>query len=116
MKQKKVDILGITYTIKINVEENDDIRIKGVSGITDASIKEILIEKFKIYQDCLKDLDYFRRKTLRHEIIHAFLYESGLSVNSSDVNQWATNEEMVDWIAIQYPKIQKVFKKLGIEE
>nr|DAL02066.1 MAG TPA: protein of unknown function (DUF1858) [Caudoviricetes sp.] len=26
------------------------------------------------------------------------------------------NEEMVDWIAIQYPKIKKVFQQLGCDE
>ena len=37
------------------------------------------------------------KKVIRHELVHAFLFESGLSVNS-----WADNEEIVDWIAIQF--------------
>ena len=43
---------------------------------------------------------------MRHEIIHAFLCESGLAENSD----WATNEELVDWIAIQAPKLIKAWK------
>lgn len=37
-------------------------------------------------------------------IIHAFLHESGL-----DVCSWAHNEEMVDWLAIQFPKLYEAF-------
>ncbi len=45
-------------------------------------------------------------KNKRHEIIHAFLFESGLAENS----EWAQNEEMVDFFAIQFPKLMEVFK------
>ena len=46
------------------------------------------------------------RKNKRHEIIHAFLFESGLAENS----EWAQNEEMVDFFAIQFPKLMEAFK------
>ncbi|WP_461218455.1 hypothetical protein [Lapidilactobacillus salsurivasis] len=55
----------------------------------------------------MEDLEVYTRKTLRHELIHAFLYESGLDANS----EWARNEEIVDWIAIQFPKLQIVFNQ-----
>lgn len=45
---------------------------------------------------------------IRHELVHAFLFESGLSVNS-----WADNEEIVDWIAIQFPKLQAGFNAVN---
>lgn len=45
-------------------------------------------------------------KNKRHEIIHAFLFESGLAENS----EWAQNEEMVDFFAIQFPKLMEAFK------
>ena len=48
---------------------------------------------------------------IRHEIIHAFLFESGLAQNTNDVESWAMNEEMVDWLAIQFPKLLKAFKE-----
>ena len=53
------------------------------------------------------------KTTLRHEIVHAFLGESGLSANSNETDAWARNEEMVDWIAIQGPKIWKAWKEVG---
>ena len=53
-------------------------------------------------------MESFRKKVARHEIIHAFLYESGLSHNS----EWANNEEMIDWIAIQFSKMLKAFEEI----
>lgn len=51
------------------------------------------------------------KETLRHEIVHAFLNESGLSSSTSGVNgPWAKHEEMVDWFAIQGPKIYEAWK------
>jgi len=52
--------------------------------------------------------------TLRHELVHAFLNESGLMWNSFTPDKaWAKNEEMVDWIAIQSPKLFKVFREVN---
>lgn len=64
------------------------------------------------------DRPKMQNKTLRHEIVHAFMWESGLWRNARALNgdSWSMNEEMVDWIAIQFPKIQKVYVQLGIEE
>ena len=53
-----------------------------------------------------KNLQVQIRKNKRHEIIHAFLFESGLAENS----EWAQNEEMVDFFAIQFPKLMEAFK------
>ena len=49
------------------------------------------------------------QKNHRHEIVHAFLFESGLAENS----EWAQNEEMVDWIAKQGPKLIKAWQEAG---
>ena len=52
---------------------------------------------------------------LRHELIHAYLNESGLTACSFVYKSgWAKNEEMVDWFAIQSPKIFATYKELGI--
>jgi hypothetical protein len=47
-------------------------------------------------------------------VIHAYLSESGLNSSSNGVDCWARNEEMVDWFAIQMPKIVKTFGELGV--
>jgi hypothetical protein len=55
------------------------------------------------------------RLNLRHEIIHAYLNESGLlSCSYICKDGWAKNEEMIDWIASQSPKIFATYKELGI--
>lgn len=40
-----------------------------------------------------------------------YFYESGMAHCSSCAENWAANEEMVDWFAIQAPKICKVFRE-----
>ena len=61
------------------------------------------------------DLVAYQRKVIRHEIVHAFLYESGLWQNSYGSKCWAQNEEMVDWFAIQEPKIHSAYIEAGCE-
>ena len=53
------------------------------------------------------------KKVLRHEIVHAYLCESGLEHCSLGEDSWATNEEMVDWMAIQGPKLYKAWEEAG---
>ena len=52
--------------------------------------------------------------TIRHELVHAFLNESGLQWNSFAPDKArAKNEEMVDWFAIQFPKMYEAFRLAG---
>lgn len=67
---------------------------------------------FSFHDEAEKD-SYFK-SSLRHEIIHAFLNESGLKDNFEHANQMGHEETMVDWIAIQFPKIAAVYQKLEI--
>lgn len=111
----KVNILGINYEVLFKSEEQEK-RLKTNWGFTDYHTKEIYINDNieKETDDSCKNLIDFKNKVLRHEILHAFLYESGLRENSYDSSAWAENEEMVDWFAIQFPKILKVYKELNI--
>lgn len=110
-KTATIDILGTEYTVVFeaqaeNMPEDSD-------GCMDNSTKTIMLAKLEGGRGIIKDLDTYRKKVLRHEIIHAFLYESGLWNNSGNVVSWATSEEITDWIAIQFPKMQKVFEEVG---
>lgn len=107
---KVVHILGTEY--KILIVEDEDYRYdKEADGWCDTSTKELLIFNFTQDKESLRDLVAYQKKVIRHEIIHAFLYESGLSANSISGGAWAKNEEMVDWMAIQMPKIYEAFKE-----
>ncbi len=110
---KIVHILGTEYKILI-IEEGDYRYSKEADGWCDTQAKEILLYNFKQDPDSVKDLVAYQKKVLRHEIVHAFLYESGLW-SCSFSNCWAKNEEMVDWIAIQEPKLNKAFKEAGCD-
>lgn len=115
MKDCTVNILGTEYKIYHRNEKEDELlNGKNRDGYTDNSTHEIVICNKK--DDCeLRDYENYKKSVLRHEIIHAFLYECGLDVCSgSYAYGWAINEEMVDWFAIVSPKIFTVFQELGI--
>ena len=84
---------------------------RGCDGCMDQSIHQIRIAKLESSRNSLRNLKEYKKKVLRHEIIHAFLYESGLWNNSGDAKSWGWNEEITDWIAIQSPKLFKAFKE-----
>lgn len=114
MEDTKIDVLGTEYVIHYR-NEHDDLLLDGKyrDGYTDNSTHEIVICNQK--EDCeLQNYENYRKSVLRHEIIHAFLYESGLDSSSNSYGAWAINEEMVDWFAIQSPKIFRVFAELKL--
>ena len=119
--KKKINILGTIYNIrKVTAGEDEYMTKMNFGGYCDADKKEIVILDARTlpdFKDEPMEVTIRREKeTLRHELIHAFLNESGLKWNTLPVNTaWAKNEEMVDWIAIQFPKILKVFVELGCE-
>ncbi len=113
--KSSVIVLGTQYTILI-IEEDDYRFNREADGWCDPQAKEILIFNYKQSAESVKDLEAYQRKVLRHEIVHAFLYESGLWQNAYGSKCWAQNEEMVDWIAIQEPKLHKAFKEAGCEK
>lgn len=116
---RSVNILGTEYTI-VTATREEYPYLKEADGFMDPSVKKVVVADMKkIYKDeqgLKEDLKEYERKCLRHEIIHAFMYESGLSINSNNIEAWADNEEMIDWVAIQYPKIRKIFTELKIND
>ena len=110
----KINILGTEYLLEY-LSSKEDKKLENLDGYTDSYLKRIVIEKD--FENRLFDetkIKNYQNKILRHEIIHAFLYESGLRENSKGAMAWAENEEMVDWFAIQSPKIFDVFNDLDI--
>ena len=105
-----VDILGTTYTIKEQSESENPVLV-GCDGYCDWTTKEIVIERE--INGTLGDMEEYIRKVKRHEIVHAFLLESGLAESSADNVAWATNEEMVDWLARQGEKIFRAWIDAG---
>lgn len=112
-----VDILGSEWTIQFR---DEDPAFEKAQGYAEPNEKIIIIENVKPTNpnEPLELTEYAQsidqKRVLRHEILHAFLMESGLDANANAVENWATNEEMVDWFAIQSPKIFKVYKELKL--
>ena len=101
----KITILDTEYKIekcKLNSKHLEN----KYDGTTEYASQKIYISEE------LKGREY--RETMRHEIIHAFLLESGLYTEMSHPEN-GHDEQMIDWIAIQYPKIKKVFHELHID-
>ena len=109
----KIDILGTEYTVVFDISEDD--MPEGADGCMDQSIRTIKIAHLESDRNSVQNLDAYRRKVLRHEVIHAFLYESGMWNCSGSSEAWGMDETITDWIAIQFPKIQKVFAELGCD-
>ena len=109
MPRKKAEV-----KIKMICEKCGKPQKPSADGYTDMSAHEIIVCNKK--DDCeLRDYENWKKNILRHEIVHAFLFESGLDSSSANFyGAWAMNEEMVDWFAIQSPKIFKVFKELNL--
>lgn len=114
----KVLVLGTEYKIYYETKKENNPKMEGAKGYTELCAKEIHIDRswFEGAKDdpnpelILKDLYKEGMKVIRHELVHAFILESGLSECCS----WAENEELVDWIARQFPKMSECFEKAGI--
>ena len=103
---KTANILGEEY--KISFDDSGYCDESRLAGFCDYLKKEIKLNETEIKKCDAPNI--YQKEIERHEIIHAFLNESGLRYSSID--GWAVNEEMVDWIALQLPKIFKAMKEV----
>lgn len=104
----KTVILGRDYVIREATPGTDPVLVHN-DGYCDASVGVCVINALEQREpDSLQDMNAYKRKVMRHEIIHAFLAESGLQGHCD----WAC-KEMVDWLAVQFPKIAGVFSTTG---
>jgi hypothetical protein len=114
---KNVNILGANYKIQTNASEAKDKDLAGRFGYCSYVDHRIVIADLNTIEGWADENEDVKasqiKETLRHEIIHAFLFESGLGGSSVGVGQWALNEEMVDWFAMQFPKMVEVFRIAG---
>ena len=106
---KTVNILGTEYKIIFDVPDEE--MPEDADGCMDQSIQTIKIAEFESDRNTIQDMDSYRKKVLRHEIVHAFLYESGMWNNSGSTNCLGMDETITDWIAIQSPKLFQAFKE-----
>lgn len=104
----KVSILGTDYQIS-QKSALTDVLLETRAGYCDNTTKEIVVGKLEPERGSNVNVVPVQKRLLRHEIIHAFLFESGLDENSD----WGTDETLIDWIALQFPKLERAFKDAG---
>jgi hypothetical protein len=109
---KSVNVLGTEYKIHIHTEDDDE-KLKECNGYCDKTTKDIVIVDMSNTKSNLGNPDWYSAKLLRHEIVHAFLFESGLHENTNSDSVNTHDEQMVDWIALQGEKIHKAWQEVG---
>ena len=104
MDSRIINILGEFWRINYDVEKLED---PNSDAETNPHERTINVRKLEDWAD--------KNRIVRHEIIHAFLFESGLGFNYEH-KPFGHDETMVDWLAIQWPKIKHVFRIMDIED
>lgn len=107
MKGVTVNILGTVYDIKY--VELKDAEIDG-----DCDNTGHLIRVRADNTNNVANMEELQKVTLRHELIHAYLFESGLGFSWQHPEQFGHDETTVDWFARMSPKIFKTFQELGL--
>lgn len=101
-----IKILGTDY----NFKEDKSIIDMNCDGLCKTYSKEILIrpiEDMLCSNDGIEDKKKRYREVARHELIHAFFSESGL-------DEYSNNEQLVNFLAIQIPKMNDAFNILKV--
>lgn len=107
-KPKMVNILGQEYSIIWQPSGVQDPKMDGNSGYIEPWSKKLFVEDFVPNASTVEHQEAYKAKVLRHEIVHAFMQECGLRECSC-----GDNEEIVDWIAHQLPKLCAACKEAG---
>lgn len=105
---RKVNILGAQYEV-IKQTEKENPKLKDANGLCEPYTRQIIYAEQEAGIDVFDNIEAFNRKTLRHEVIHAFFAESGLT-------EYMEDEVLVEWIAMQFPKISRTMKELEVDE
>ena len=107
---KSVNVLGTEYKVLYKESKEDSI-LDDKYAYCNFLKKEIVI-RTNLDELTEEEMQIRNKRTLRHELLHAYLYESGLDLES----EWARNEEMIDYFSIQFEKIYKTYGQVGVLE
>ena len=108
-----VSVLGTNYGIYLDVSEDDDETLKECAGYCDKTTKRICVGRQM--NSNLGDYSEYRKYIIRHELIHAFLFESGIGADTTwDIEGQEHPEHMVEWVSMQFPKMVKAFQEAGV--
>lgn len=104
-----LSILGTEYKLRfLSSDEYPKLKSCEADGLFEPYTKELIINTDMFSRgsnDQVENLHEYQNKVIKHEIIHAFLHESG----SLD---YAADERLVDLLSIQIDKIFAVLSSI----
>ena len=110
--EKLINVLGTPYRVDM-VPESEDPKLKDMDGYMDPSIKRIVVADVNqrpADNESVHNPEWFQKNIVRHELIHAFITESGLE------DAFWHSEDMVRWLAYMFPRLLVAFKEAGAME
>lgn len=99
----EIEILGSDWKVKLKKMSDDERLGNNATGFTDWTMREIVIMDIR-GDTSLGNPCRFMKKVLRHELVHAFMFESGLG-DDWEHQESGHDETVVDWIALQLHKL-----------
>ena len=108
MEKMKLNILGQEYDLlMLSEEEFPKLVAAKASGLAELYSKQLIINKNHTIPDdeTFDNLKAYTEKVIRHEIIHAYFHEAGLA-------KYCNDEQLVDWLALQVPKMIKTINQV----
>ena len=115
----KVDILGSEWTVHL-IDRNSDNRFDkfNADGFCDYTTNSIDVANYPGQGNpgsedySISDGRVQIKHCIAHEMVHAFMFESGLSADWEHPSHFGQDETVVDWIAWQCPKIMEAHKEV----
>ena len=115
----KISVMGSEFEIIYTTEEEDP-TIKGKSGVCYSLLQKIKIDQYIYLDDADGSVAEAEKASkllsllaiLRHEIIHAFFFQSGLDTQCS----FAVDEMLIDWLSLKMPEIVDVMNENHLVE
>ena len=107
-----VDILGQKYIVRL-IPKSGDERFEKLKcdGFCDYSTREIIMWNMTQEENDVGNLKTSIHHILYHELVHAFMFESGLG-SDWEHKEYGQEETTVDWIAWQAEKIVNAAKEV----
>lgn len=105
IKRRSVMVAGVPYSIQLVPHGTyDTIADDTNEGMCDYTVKEIVAHDPTMEAregDDMKNLEFITNNTVKHELVHAFLFETGNS-------EYAEDEKLVKLIALSIEKLHKL--------
>ena len=102
----KISILGTEYELEVNDDACKELNADGLCQFYDKKIKFRSAANMLDPDSSGEAKEMRLKEVIRHEIIHAFFDEAGLP-------DYSNNEQLVSWLAVQFPKMLQAFKDAG---